>query len=56
VDVDGDHLVIRGSTKAAVSELAFEHGIRINELSESSPSLEDSLLDMTSGSAEFSPA
>lgn len=53
VDTDGDRLVIRGATKAAVSQLAFEHGIRLVGLSETAPSLEDTLLDMTGASAEF---
>ena len=42
-------LAVRGATKAAVSQLAFEHGIRLVELSEVTPSLEDTLLDMTGG-------
>ena len=53
VDADGDRLVIRGTTKAAVSQLAFEHGIQLVELSETAPSLEDTLLDLTGASAEF---
>ena len=56
VQATGDRLVIRGTTKAAVSQLAFENGIRLVELSESAQSLEDSLLDMTSASAEFTSA
>ncbi|HEX2576829.1 MAG TPA: ATP-binding cassette domain-containing protein [Aquihabitans sp.] len=56
VDTDGDRLVIRGATKAAVSHLAFEHGIQLVELSETAPSLEDALLDMTGASAEFASA
>ena len=56
VETDGDRLVIRGTTKAAVSQLAFEHGIRLVELSETAPSLEDTLLDMTGASAEFASA
>ena len=56
VEAAGDRLVVRGTTKAAVSQLAFEHGIRLVELSESSQSLEDSLLDMTGASAEFTSA
>ena len=35
---------------------AFDHGIRLTELTESSRSLEDSLLDMTRSSAEFASA
>ena len=56
VDAAGDRLVIRGTTKAAVSQLAFENGIRLVELSETAQSLEDSLLDMTGESAEFTSA
>ena len=56
VDATGDRLVVRGATKAAVSQLAFEHGIRLVELSEVTRSLEDSLLDMTGASAEFTSA
>ena len=56
VEATGDRLVIRGTTKAAVSQLAFENGIRLVELSETARSLEDSLLDMTGASAEFTAA
>ena len=56
VEVNGDFLVIRGATKATVSQLAFEHGIRLVELSETSQSLEESLLDMTAATAEFTAA
>ena len=56
VEATGDRLVIRGTTKAAVSQLAFENGIRLVELSETAQSLEDSLLDMTGASAEFTSA
>jgi ABC-2 type transport system ATP-binding protein len=52
-EADGDRLVVRGSTKDTVSRLAFENRIRVVELSETSQSLEDSLLDMTGASAEF---
>lgn len=56
VETTGDRLVIRGTTKAAVSQVAFENGIRLVELSEIAPSLEDTLLDMTGASAEFASA
>ena len=56
VVADGDRLTIRGTTKAAVSQAAFEHGIRLVGLSESAASLEDTLLDMTGASAEFASA
>ena len=53
VHTDGDRLVINGATKAVVSQLAFEHGIQLVELSEKAPSLEDTLLHMTGASAEY---
>ena len=56
IETDGDRLAVRGATKATVSQLAFEHGIRLVELSEIAPSLEETLLDMTSASAEFASA
>ena len=56
VETVGDRLVIRGTTKAHVSRLAFEHGIRLDELSEVTPSLEETLLDLTAASAEFASA
>ena len=52
----GDRLHITGTTMAAVSQLAFDHGVRLVELTETSRSLEDSLLDMTRSSAEFASA
>ena len=56
VEASGDRLVVRGTTKAAVSQLAFEHRIRLVELTEIAQSLEDSLLDMTGAVAEFTSA
>jgi ABC-2 type transport system ATP-binding protein len=56
VETTGDRLVIRGTTKAHVSQIAFESGIRLVELSEITPSLEDALLDLTGASAEFASA
>lgn len=52
----GDRLIIRDSTRASVSQLAFDNRIQLTELSETSRSLEDTLLDMTSASAEFAAA
>ena len=52
----GDRLHITGTTMADVSRLAFDHGLRLDELTETSRSLEDSLLDMTRSSAEFASA
>jgi ABC-2 type transport system ATP-binding protein len=56
VETIGDRLVVRGTTKATVSQLAFDNGIRLLELSEVAPSLEDTLLDMTGATAEFASA
>jgi ABC-2 type transport system ATP-binding protein len=53
VDSEGDRLVVHGSTTAAVSQIAFDSGIRLVELTETSRSLEDSLLDLTRATAEF---
>jgi ABC-2 type transport system ATP-binding protein len=52
----GNRLAIGGTTRSAVAQLAFEHHILLDELTESSKSLEDSLIDLTSGSAEFASA
>ncbi len=52
----GDRLHLTGTTMAEVSQLAFDHGVRLVELTETSRSLEDSLLDMTKSSAEFASA
>lgn len=49
-------LVVTGSTKSAVSQLAFERGIRLDGLSESTRSLEDNLLDMTADAAQYTSA
>lgn len=49
----GERLHITGTTMADVSQLAFDHGVHLLELTETSRSLEDSLLDMTRSSAEF---
>jgi len=56
IEATGDRLVVRGATKATVSQLAFENGIRLVELSEVGPSLEETLLDLTGASAEFASA
>ena len=56
VDTAGERLFVRGGTRDVVSKIAFDHGIRVLELTETSRSLEDSLLDMTGSSAEFAAA
>jgi len=56
VDVDGDQLALQGATTAAVSQLAFDHRIHVTEITETSRSLEEILIDMTSASAQFAAA
>jgi ABC-2 type transport system ATP-binding protein len=56
VETTGDRLIVRGTTKAAVSQIAFDNGIRLLELSEIAPSHEVTLLDMTGATAEFASA
>jgi ABC-2 type transport system ATP-binding protein len=56
VEHTGDRLQVRGTTIDAISQLAFDNGIRVVELSESTQSLEDTLLDLTRSSAEFAAA
>ncbi|MEO8692355.1 MAG: ATP-binding cassette domain-containing protein [Acidimicrobiales bacterium] len=55
-EVTGERLLVRGTTKAAVSQIAFDARIRVLGLTETSQSLEDSLLEMTKASAEFASA
>jgi ABC-2 type transport system ATP-binding protein len=55
-EVTGDRLRIGGTTRAAVSQIAFEHRIRIVEITETSKSLEDILLGLTTATAEFASA
>jgi ABC-2 type transport system ATP-binding protein len=56
IDTAGDRLIIRGATKNVVSQIAFENGIQLVELSDVVPSLEDTLLDLTGATAEFASA
>jgi ABC-2 type transport system ATP-binding protein len=51
-----DRLTIDGTTTTAVSQLAFDHRIRVVEISETSRSLEEILLEMTSSATEFASA
>jgi ABC-2 type transport system ATP-binding protein len=53
VEAAADRLIVRGTSRNVVSQIAFDSGIRLLELTETSRSLEDSLLDMTRASAEF---
>ena len=56
VDVSRDRLSIHGVTTATVSQLAFDHQIRVVEITETSRSLEEILLEMTSSATEFASA
>ena len=52
-DAVGERVSVHGTSKADVSQIAFDHRIHVVELTETSRSLEDTLLDMTRSSAEF---
>jgi ABC-2 type transport system ATP-binding protein len=55
-DVDGHRLRIQGTTRHEIARLAFDHRIRLDELTETTSSLEDILLDLTNATAEFASA
>ena len=52
-EVTGTRLHVMGTTKAVVSQIAYDNQIHVLGLTETTQSLEDSLLDLTSSSAEF---
>jgi ABC-2 type transport system ATP-binding protein len=52
-EINGERLILRGTSRAVVSQIAFDSNIRLAEITESSRSLEDNLLDLTGASAEF---
>jgi ABC-2 type transport system ATP-binding protein len=52
----GSTLSVSGATTEAVSQLAYDHQLRIVEISETSRSLEEILLDITGATAEFTAA
>ena len=56
VDITGDRLTAHGTTTAVVSQIVFDHRIQVVEITETSRSLEEILLDMTGASAEFAAA
>jgi ABC-2 type transport system ATP-binding protein len=56
VDVEGDRLAAHGTSTAVVSQIVFDHRIQVVEITETSRSLEEILLDITSASAEFAAA
>lgn len=51
-----NRLIIRGMTRPDIAALAFDNHIRLDELTDTRQSLEDSLVDMTHASAEFASA
>ena len=55
-DVAGQRVTVHGTSKAVVSQIAYDNRIQILELTQTTRSLEDSLLDLTSSSAEFASA
>jgi ABC-2 type transport system ATP-binding protein len=55
-EATGERVIVRGTTTTTVSQIAFDHRIRVVELTGTSQSLEDSLLELTSVSAEFAAA
>jgi ABC-2 type transport system ATP-binding protein len=56
VHTAGPTLSVRGTTTEAVSQIAFDHRVRVVEISETSRSLEEILLDITGATAEFASA
>jgi ABC-2 type transport system ATP-binding protein len=56
VERNGGRLEIRGASRDAVAQVAFDHRIRLLELAEVTGSLEDTLLDITGASARFTHA
>ena len=53
VDIAGFQLHVHDTDRGLVSQIALRSGIPVLELTETSRSLEDSLLELTAGSAEF---
>ena len=52
----GDRLAVAGTTRVEVAQLALDHRIRLDELTDQRASLEDLLVDLTQSTAEFSAA
>ena len=55
-DVSDSRLIVHGATKENVSQIAFDNRVQLIEITETSRSLEDTLLDMTGATAEFASA
>jgi ABC-2 type transport system ATP-binding protein len=56
VEATGSTLSVIGATTDAVSQIAFDHHLRIVEITATSRSLEEILLDITGATAEFTSA
>lgn len=55
-DTHGEQFVVHRTTSTHVSQVAFDHRIRLVEITQTTKSLEDTLLEMTNDSAEFASA
>ena len=55
-DRSGHRLTIAGADRSDVAQLALDHRIRLDELTDHQPSLEDLLVDLTNDAAEFTAA
>ena len=55
-DVSDSRLVVHGTTRQSVSQIAFDNRVQLIEITETSHSLEDTLLDMTGATAAFASA
>lgn len=53
VESDGTRLRVQGMTRTLVSQVAYDNGIQVLELTETVRSLEDSLIELTRASAEY---
>ncbi len=53
VESDGSRIRVQATTKAVVSQIAYDNGIQLFELTETVRSLEDRLIEMTRASAQY---
>jgi ABC-2 type transport system ATP-binding protein len=56
IEASGSRLLVHGTTKSVVAQIAFNERIQVVEITETAKSLEEILLDMTGASAEFAAA
>ena len=52
----GPRLSVNGATRSQIAQLALDHHIRLDELTDQRASLEDLLVDLTHDAAEFTTA